>query len=385
MQRIINANVMPMEGPRFERGYVEFENGVVRAVGPMEDITPGESDYDADGGYALPGIVEAHCHLGLRREGDDFSAADSDERTEAIAAHVNARDGIYPMDQGIANALRSGVTTAVVSPGSACLIGGQISAIKTWGACVDRMLISSLVGMKAALGEPILAPRGAKQVPPITRSGAALMLREAFEDAVQYGEKKRAGQEVYDKKMDALLPVVNGEIPLFLRALRCDDIATALRITKPYPIRLVLLHAYDWQPVRNDIQARGIPVIAGPLLINPWDRLNEHGGKATPDIPAKFHEAGVDFCISCFDASADLRPVPVWYWQLHTAAAVNAGLPEDRALRAITIDAARLTGLDGRVGSLRPGKDADIVVFSGRPLDYRTGVKAVFIDGVRRV
>lgn len=385
MARIINARVMPMEGPEFERGYVEFENGVVRALGPMAGIVPGGDDYDAEGGVVMPGVVEAHCQLGLRREGDDFMVADSDEVTDTLSPHINARDGIYPRDAGIAHALGAGVTTAVVSPDCGCLLGGQISAIKTHGASVDEMLVSDAVGMKAALGEPVLAPRGGRQAPPTSRSGAALMLRQTLKAAAAYAAQRRAGEDVYDPKLEALAPVMRGELPLYMRALRHDDIATALRETAPYPIRMVLLNAYGWAPAAEQLRARGVPVIAGPLLITPWDKAGERGGKAEPQAAAEMYAAGLDLCLACFNASYDLRPTPVWYWQLHTAAAVRGGLPEEKALRAVTIDAARLTGLDKRVGSLLPGKDADIAVLSGHPLDYRSGVKAVFVDGIRRV
>ncbi len=378
--RIINAFVQTMEGDEaYPEGYVEFENGKITAVGPMAAVAPRGDDFDAKGGFLMPGIVEAHCQMGLSPEGSVFEQSDTDEATDTVSPHLCALDGIYPADPAIGKALCAGITTAVISPGSANVFGGRIVAVKTMGDCADEMVFEPYVGMKLALGEPVLSPRGARTKPPVTRMGAAAILRETFTKAAAYADKKDAGEDVYDQKYEALYPVVRGSKPVYVRAYTKDDILTFLRVAEQFRLDYVLLHAFACAEMIDILRQKCARVIAGPLMS--WDDRQERKG-VSPMIPKLLYDSGIDYAISMYSASGTLRlPVPPWFNAAHIGAAIREGLPEEEALRAITINAARLCGIDGRVGSIKPGKDADFVLYDGKPAHYKTRVAAVWCNG----
>lgn len=379
--RIINAFVQTMEGDEaYPNGYVAFENGKITAVGPMEAIIPCADDFDAKGGFLMPGMVEAHCQLGLSPEGGLFEQSDTDEATDSVSPQLSALDGIYPADPAIKKALRAGVTTAVISPGSANVFGGRIVAIKTRGHCVDDMAFEQNAGMKLSLGEPVLAPRGARAKPPVTRMGAAALMRETFAKALAYADKMDKGEDVYDQKLEALYPVVRRQKPVYARVFAKDDILTFLRVAEEFHIDYVLLHVFGCADILDNLKEKRARVIAGPLMS--WDDRQERKG-VSPAIPKLLRDSGIEFAISMFSASGALRlPVPVWFNAAHIGAAIREGLSEDEALRAVTIHAAKLCGIDDRVGSIRPGKDADFALYDGKPFDYRTQLTAVWCDGV---
>ncbi len=380
--RIINAFVQTMEGDEtYPNGYVAFEHGKITDAGPMEEIAPRAGDYDARGGFLMPGMVEAHCQLGLSPEGGLFEQSDTDETTDSVSPQLSALDGIYPADPAIGKALRAGVTTAVISPGSANVLGGRIVAVKTLGRCVDDMVFERNVGMKLSLGEPVLAPRGTRTKPPVTRMGAAALLRETFAKALVYADKKDAGEDVYDQKLEALYPVVRGRKPVYARVFAKDDILTFLRVAEEFRIDYVLLHAFGCADILDILKEKRARIIAGPLMS--WDDRLERKG-VSPAIPKLLRENGIAYAISMFSASGTLRlPVPVWFNAAHIGAAIREGLPEIDALRAVTIQAAKLCGIDDRVGSIRPGKDADLALYDGKPFDYRTKTVAVWCGGAK--
>jgi imidazolonepropionase-like amidohydrolase len=380
--RIINARIETMEGREaYPNGYAAYENGVITAVGPMDAIAPSPEDFDARGGFLMPGIVEAHCQLGLSPEGSVFEQSDTDEAVDTVSPQLCALDGIYPGDPAFGKALRSGVTTAVISPGSGNVVGGRIVAVKTMGSCADEMVFNRFVGMKLALGESVLAPRGGRTKEPLTRMGAAAVLRDTFTKAAAYADKKDAGQDVYDQKFEALYPIVRGLKPAYARVYTKDDILAFLRFAEQFRIEFVLLHAFGCAEITDILREKHARVIAGPLMS--WDDRGERKG-VSPAIPKLLYDAGIEYAISMFSASGTLRlPVPPWFNAAHIGAAVREGLPEGEALRAVTINAARLCGIEDRVGSIKLGKDADFVLYDGKPMDYRTKVVAVWCNGVQ--
>lgn len=379
--RIVNARVMPMEGDELECGYVECNGAKITSLGPMDGISPRADDIDARGGWLLPGIIEAQCQMGLRPEGEEASFSGADEATDAIAPQLDPRDGIYPLDPSFRKALSAGVTTAVIAPGDKGLVGGRLIAVKTRGVCADEMVFDGFLGVKMALGEATIAPREKKRTPPVSRMGAAALLRETLRNAFDYAHKKDAGEDVYDPKFEALLPVLRGEKPVFIHALRADDISSAIGILRAYGLRFILVSAFECQRALPRIRACGAPVLAGPLMT--FNNRRERNG-ASPGIPKLLSDAGIPFAIACHTASTTMRsPVPAWFFAPHAAAAVKCGLDAREALRAITLYAARICGIDARVGSIRPGKDADLVLFTGHPLDYRARAEMVFVEGER--
>jgi len=358
-----------------ERGYVDFEGAKITSCGNMGDAPPyGGETFDAGGGYIVPGFIDAHTHIGLCEEGMDWQGDDCNETTDPIMPHLLASDGIYPFDTAIPKAVKAGVTSALVSPGSVNLIGGRICAIKLAGSTVEEMLIKRVVAMKFALGENPKKHYGQKKErAPMTRMAVMAMLREAFEQALRYKAKKSKGEDVYDQKHEALLSVLDGTIPAHFHAHRSDDIVSALRICKQYNLRGVIIHGTDARAVIDNVKSSGFPVVTGPS----FGALGKIENRAKSfETAAALHRSGILFAIT-----TDHDVEALEYLTTFAALSVRAGLDEYEALKAITINPARIAGIDGRVGSIEPGKDADIVVFSGHPLDFRSKATAVFING----
>ena len=376
--RVTNGMLLTMsdDGDQcIKRGYVDFEGAKIASCGDMGKAPPydGES-LDAGGGYITPGLIDAHTHIGLCEEGMGWQGDDCNETTDPITPHLLASDGIYPFDTAIPKAVRAGVTSALVSPGSVNLIGGRICAIKLAGSTVDEMLIERVVAMKFAMGENPKKHYGQKkEQAPMTRMAVMAMLREAFEQAIRYRDKKAKGEDVYDQKHEALLPVLDGTIPAHFHAHRSDDIVSALSICKQYNLRGVIVHGTDSRAVIENVRLSGFPVITGPN----FGALGKIENRAKSfETAAALHLNGILFAIT-----TDHDVEALEYLTVFAALSVRAGLDEYEALKAITINPARIAGIDDRVGSIGPGKDADIVVWGGHPLDFRSKATAVFING----
>lgn len=375
--RIYNGVVWTMEGRRFERGYVDFEGRRIVALGDMAGAPAHRGEeFDANGGYIVPGFVDAHSHIGLSEEGNGPQGEDCNENTDPVTPQMRAMDGIYPFDVAIHKAASAGVTSALVSPGSNNVIGGQICAIKLAGNNVDAMLIKTLCGMKCATGENPKRYYGERhEKTPMTRMAIASLIREALNSAKRYMQKKGKGDDVYDPKCEALIPVLTREIPAHFHAHRSDDMLTALRICKEFSIRGVLVHATESKAIIPWLKEADMPVILGPSF-GPSSKLETRAGSF--DTAKTLCDAGVEFSIT-----TDHDVEPLQYLSVMAALSAREGLDLETALRAITILPAKIGGIDDRVGSLKVGKDADISVFSGHPLDFLSTTRAVFIDGCR--
>ena len=373
-----------MDGPVIPDGFVVFEGKTITAVGPMEALPAGYSGpvLDAAGGHILPGFVDAHCHLGLWGDGLGFEADDGNESTDPCTPHLRGLDGVNPLDRCFQEARRGGVTTVLTGPGSANPIAGQFLALKTTGRWVDEMVVKAPAAMKFALGENPKQVYHHRDETPVTRMATAAIIRENLRKAVEYGEKMdRAAQDEdadppdYDAKLEALLPVVRGELPVHIHAHRADDIATGVRIAKEFDLKCVIVHGTESHLIPELLAQEDIPVITGPAL---GDRCKPELANMSLETPAVLCRTGVPFAIC-----TDHPEVPVQYLPLCAALAVKGGLDGETALAAITINAARIAGLDGALGSLTPGKEADLVVTSRHPLELLGRVKAVFIGGGR--
>lgn len=381
---IINGTVHTMDGPVIKNGYVAVKGSKIAQAGPMEDCPKsweGEV-FDAQGGHICPGFIDAHCHLGMFGDALGFESDDGNEETDPCTPHLRAIDGVNPLDRCFTEARAAGVTTVLTGPGSANPVSGQFAALKTDGRWVDAMVVRAPAAMKLALGENPKQVYHDRDETPVTRMATAAIIRENLRKAVEYGEKldKATRDEDtdppdYDAKLEALLPVVRGELPVHIHAHRADDIATGVRIAKEFGLRCVIVHGTEGHLIPELLAREDIPVITGPAL---GDRSKPELANMTLENPAILWKAGVPFAIC-----TDHPEVPIQYLPLCAALAVKGGLDPEEALAAITVTAARIAGLDGALGSLAPGREADIVVTDRHPLELLGQVRAVFMGGRR--
>lgn len=378
-----NAHILPMEGTPIDAGFVLTQAGKIASWGTMQDAPAAQADWeviDAAGGTIMPGLIDVHSHLGLYEDGLGFEGADGNEDTDPITPQLRVIDGINPMDRAFRESLEAGVTTVVISPGSANPIGGQLAAVKTYGRRIDDMILAEPAGIKFAFGENPKSVYHDKEETPSTRMATAALMRENLRKAQEYCEHKQRAAENededapdFDAKLDALVPLLEGRIAAHIHAHRADDIFTALRICKEFNLRALLIHGTEAHLVADLLAAEGVSVVSGPYMT---DRSKPELVNLTESSPAQLHIAGVPVAIT-----TDHPEIPVKFLRLAAVVAVQHGLDEDEALRAITINGARMVGLDGRIGSIAVGKDADLLVLSGHPFDYKTRVEAVLCTG----
>jgi len=364
------------------RGDIAIEGGRIARVGG--EIPPGEGDrvIDVSGCCVTPGLIDAHSHIGLMTSGSRES--DHNERSNAITPQMRALDAIWPDDDAFACARSGGITTCVACPGSINLIGGTCAAIKTTGRVVDDMLLKNPIAMKAALGENPKFRYNEEKKTPRSRMASAALMREALAKAADYGRKLALAETHPEKRPDrdlgleALQPVLSGELMMKIHCHRTDDIATAIRICDEFGLRYTLDHVTEGYLIIDALKraleggCRGI--IIGPLI--GYNRKLESARSKRLELPLLLHEAGIPFAIC-----TDFYELPQEFLRDCAAHAVAYGLPEDVALAAITSTPARILGIEDRVGSLKPGMDADIAVFTGNPMDIRSLCRMTIING----
>lgn len=374
---IYNANVETVEQISYPNGFVQVEGGKIGRIGRMEDCPPvAEGDVDAGGRLLLPGFVDAHCHLGLFPDGQDYDGSDSNELTDPVTPQLRAIDALYPQDNTFREAREGGVTTVLTGPGSGNVIAGQFAAVKTAGRWIDKMVLKAPAAMKFALGENPRGVYGARKQSPMTRMAAAALIRETLHKAQRYARALDEGkQPEYDAKLEALLPVVRGDLPAHFHVHRADDIATAVRIGEEFRLDYRLIHATEGYLVADILAEKGVQVIAGPVLT---DRSKPELANLTVENPARLTAAGCRVAIC-----TDHPEIPIQYLPLEAALCVRQGFDRRAALRAITLGAAEIAGVAHRVGSIAAGKDADLVLWGGHPFDTGSRPLSVWIDGVR--
>ncbi len=355
-----------------------IEDGRIAKIGPGLRASRGTTVKDLAGRDVYPGFVEAHCHLGLSGYAMRYEGHDYNELNDMITPQMDAVDAFNPLDPSIAMAARAGVTCVATGPGSANVLGGTFAAIKTAGHRVDDMIVKSPVAMKCAFGENPKFSYQAKGLS--TRMTTAAKLREMLAKACEYQDKlAAAGEDVakkpaYDQKLQALLPVIRREIPLKAHAHQANDVFTAMRIAREFKVRLTLEHCTEGHLIAADLAREGCPLAVGPSLTNASKVELRHRTFATPGILA---QAGCQVSII-----TDAPVIPQQYLALCAGLAVKSGMDRFAALQAITINPARHLGIDDRVGSLEVGKDADLVVADGCPLDFATEILEVYIQGM---
>ena len=374
---IKNGYIKPMVGEDIENGCVLIgDDGKIAAVGAELAAPAGCTVIDAEGRLVTPGCVDAHCHIGLDNEGMGWEGRDYNEIVEPLTPQMRAIDSINPQDEAFGLALQGGVTSACTGPGSANVVGGTFVAIKLSGKRVDKMIIKNPLAMKCAFGEnPKRCYGQGLKKSPTTRMATAALLRELLFKARNYQQEKDAGgNPAFDMKLEAMLPVMRGEIPLKAHAHRADDILTSIRIAKEFGVKLTLDHCTDGAIIADELAQEGYSAFVGPSL----------GGKSKIELqnksfttPAVLHEAGVPISII-----TDAPVIPLQYLPMCAGLAVNAGLDEEVAWRAITINPAVQTGIGDRVGSLEPGKDGDVVIWTANPLTTVGGeAYTTIVDG----
>ncbi len=374
---IVNAHVVPIDGEPFD-GTVLVADGLIAALGADVAVPDDAQVVDAAGRWVLPGFVDAHTHLGVHEEGEGWSGNDSNELTDPVTAHVRAIDAINPVELGFDDALAGGVTAVNVNPGSGNPIGGLCVALHTHGRTVDEMVLRSPSGMKSALGENPKRVYGDKKQTPATRLGVAAVLRGAFVDGQNYLEKLAHAEPdkaapARDLKMDGIAAVLRREIPWRQHCHRADDIATALRIADEFGYELVIDHGTEAHLVADLLAAKGIPVLIGPLFTS---RSKVELRNRSLANPGRLAAAGVEISII-----TDHPVVPINFLVYQAALAVKEGLDPVVALRSITLNPAKVMGVADRIGSLAVGKEADLVLWSGDPLDVMQRALSVYIAG----
>ena len=366
-----NATIYTMEQEPFV-GDFKIDKGVFTEVGKNLTANTGEDVQDLNGLYVFPGLVESHCHLGMEETAIRFEGDDVNEITDPITPNMRGIDGCNPMDETIESALKGGVTTVAAGPGSANVLGGTFFAYKTKGNCIDEMTIQNPLAMKAAFGENPKRCYKYKKID--TRMQISALLRETLEKTKEYLAKKEAGKDVaYDQKLEAMIPVVKRELPLKCHAHRADDILTAIRIAKEENIKITLDHVTDARCILPQIKESGFPCICGPALTH---KSKFELANMSFETPNELYKAGILFSII-----TDSPVIPQQYLSLSAALAHKAGLPEYEAIKAITINPAKILGLDNRVGSIKVGKDADFVICTKNILDTQNEITAVYVDG----
>lgn len=380
---ITNAQIINPENGNIRTGFVEFKAGKITRTGDMKDFkydVPKSEIINADFKYLTPGLIDAHSHIGMWEDSLGFEGADGNEETDPSTPQLRAIDAINPMDPAFKEAYTYGVTTVVTGPGSANPIGGQLAAVKTYGKRIDKMIVKAPLAVKVAFGENPKTVYNDKNQTPMTRMATAAIIREELfkakeymEDLQKYHDKPdEEDRPDFDMKLEALLPVLEKKIPLHAHAHRCDDIFTAIRIAKEFDLDLVIVHCTEGRLIADELKEDGYPALIGPIMT---DRSKPELKNQTVKTAAALQNAGVEFAII-----SDHPETPERYLLLSATAA--EGLSGAQALKALTTAPARILGLDDRIGAIKPGMDADMVVWDAIPTDAPLGKpRMVIVDG----
>ncbi len=381
MLAIVNAVIEPVTGPRISNGAVLVRDGRVVQVGPRLRVPAGAETFDAEGRLLTPGFMDAHCHAGLSEDGM-VGDGDVNEKTDPVTPQVRAIDAFRPSDTSLLEAAQSGVTSVCIVPGSANVVGGMGSVVKTLARPLDRQIVRQDVGLKMATGENPKRVYGGQNRMPTTRMGAAAVMRAALTRAQVYADKKRhhAGKRASTKEpfeidpaMEVLAGLLAGKYPARCHAHRSADMLTAMRIAEEFGFRLVFEHATECEDILAELTARKIPLVIGPTM-GQRSKIELHNKRFSTVRAAV--EAGLTVAIT-----ADHHVTPLRYLNVYAALAIREGLDPDEALKCVTINPARICGVDNRLGAIAKGKDADLVLWAGDPFDARTRPAAVWIAG----
>ncbi|MBK5252402.1 MAG: amidohydrolase [Peptostreptococcaceae bacterium] len=383
---IKNAIVHTMARGVLEDAHVLVRDGKISEIIVQDSaIDDRNADFegiviDAHRKHLYPGFIDAHSHLGMWEDSIGFEGSDGNESVDPVTPHLRAIDGINPMDRTFEEARAGGITATATGPGSANVIGGQFAVIKTWGVCIDDMILKAPCAMKCALGENPKRTYNDREESPVTRMATAAMMRESFIKAKDYVEKKKlaetdedAEKPDFDFKMEALVEVVEKKIPIKVHAHRADDILTAIRIAKEFDLDMTIEHCTEGHLIVEQLKRENYAPIVGPSLS---ERSKFELKNLTFKTPGILSNAGIKIAIM-----TDHPVIPIQYLPLCASLAVKAGMDRKEAMKAITINAAEIIGVGDRIGSIEEGKDADLVLWDRDPFDAHSEVLWTMIDG----
>lgn len=379
---ILGGKVITMEDEVWEKGYVCIENDKIKDLGPMKEGAPfplqaGENlqIINANGCIVMPGLIEAHCHMGITEEKKGMEGDDCNETVNPITPYLRAIDAINPMDSAFHDALKAGITAAMIGPGSSNVVGGTFALVKTYGRNIDEMILKDPAAMKIAFGENPKVNYAELKKSPVTRMAIAGLLRKELFLARQYAEKRKKGMapEEEEFRYECWIPVFEKKIPLKAHVHRADDILTAIRIAKEFDLSMTLDHCSEGHLIAEEIKKSGFPVIAGPGLTSRNKIEVQNLAFKTAGI---LNQAGVKTAITTDHPVSLIQTLP-----LCAGLCVKEGMKEVEALKSITIYPAQICGVEDRVGSLKKEKDADIVIFDGNPFAIATKTLYTIVNG----
>jgi len=362
-------------GPKgvIDGGIIVVDGDRIIAAGKRVTIPDGCETIDAGGCYIIPGLIDAHTHIGLEEEIYRVEGDDVNEAVDPLTPQLRAVDGINFADIAFVDALRGGVTRTMSMPGSANILGGQAVFLKHLAKNPAEMIYRQPWGLKAALGEnPKRVYTGQKKTP-VTRMGSASLLREAFYKAAKALESEEKDNKD-SWKQQPLMMVLKKEMPLLLHAHRADDILTALRIKDEFDFDLIIQHGTEAHLIADELLKRKVPVCLGPLFTN---RAKVEMKEVDFRNAGRLARLGIEFCFI-----TDHPVIPIEHLRVCAALAVREGLDEDYALAALTCVPARMMRVDHELGTLEKGKKADLAVFDGHPFDYRSRIRFAMVDGM---
>lgn len=380
MLLIKNGIVHTMSGEILNPGNVLIQNDKIVEVGKEIKTKIKKDTYiiDASGLWVMPGLIDAHCHIGITEEKKGTEGDDCNEATEPVTPYLRAIDAINPLDPAFHNALQAGITSVMVGPGSSNVVGGQFVFMKTYGRVIDKMTVLSPAAMKISFGENPKKAYKEMNMHPTTRMSIAALLRQELSQAIFYKKRKEAAKqsnELFEEdfKLESWLPVLRKEIPLKAHVHRTDDILTAIRIAKEFDLNLTLDHCTEGHIIAEEIKESGFPALVGPDLAS-RNKLEVQN--------ADFKTAGVLTKEGIKVGIISDHPVTlVQYLPLYAGLAAKKGLGVTEGLKAITINPAIICQVDHRVGSIEVGKDADVVIFTGNPMEVFTETVYTIVNG----
>ncbi|MEH7332220.1 amidohydrolase [Neobacillus drentensis] len=361
-----NATIYPITSKPIKYGDVLIEEGKIKKVGKNIVTNSNVKIMDCSELFLFPGFIDVHTHLGLYDEGTGWAGNDANETAEALTPHIRAMDGVYPLDPAFSDAIKNGITTVHIMPGSANVIGGTTSVIKTSGKNIKKMIVQDIAGLKIALGENPKRIHSHGNSDSITRMGIMGMLREAFYQAIHADNPD-------DLRISPLVMALKREIPVRIHAHRADDIITALRFAEEFNLDLRIEHCTEGHLIAEELAGIGLKVSVGPTLTR---RSKVELKNKTWKTYQELTNHGVEVSIT-----TDHPYTPIQYLNICAGIANREGLPEQKALEGITINPARNLKIDQQVGSIEEGKDADLVLWSHHPFHYLAKPKWTMIAG----
>lgn len=377
---IKNGRILTMAGATYDPGELLIKDGKIFKIGNKLEADPGEltETIDAVNCWVMPGLIESHCHIGITEEKKGFEGDDCNEMKDPMTPYIRGLDAVNPMDSAFHNAISSGITSMMIGPGSSNVVGGQFVFIKADGRCIDDMVVLEPAAMKVAFGENPKSNYNEQGMIPTTRMTIAAVLREELFNAREYLKNKENAEKNGEKfevdfKAECWIPVLKKTIPLKAHVHRADDILTAIRIAREFDLDMTLDHCTEGHLITSEIKASGFPAIIGPTLASRNKIEVQNMDFKTAGV---LHKHGIKVSL-CTD-----HPVSrIQYLPICAGFAAKEGLGIEEGLRAVTINAAEICRVDQRVGSLAAGKDADIAIFSGNPMEVFTKCLFTIING----